>query len=53
MYDILGLYLPDLCTVFFFFCYQENYGKADQARVEKVKELYKALDLQVSLPAFS
>ncbi|KAL4618526.1 hypothetical protein ACB092_06G017100 [Castanea dentata] len=24
----------------------ENYGKADQARVEKVKELYKVLDLQ-------
>lgn len=38
---------------FLFFCYQENYGKADQARVEKVKELYKVLDLQVSLPACS
>lgn len=29
------------------FC-QENYGKADEACVEKVKELYKVLDLEVS-----
>lgn len=26
---------------------QENYGKADQACVAKVKELYKTLDLEV------
>lgn len=29
--------------------YQENYGKADEACVAKVKELYKVLDLQVPL----
>lgn len=46
-------YIYQTYVWFFFFGYQENYGKADQARVEKVKELYKALDLQVSLPAFS
>lgn len=31
------------------FCHQEVYGKADEACVAKVKELYKVLDLQVSL----
>lgn len=31
---------------------QENYGKADKDCVAKVKELYKALNLEVLFPAF-
>lgn len=34
-------------------CLQENYGKADKDCVAKVKELYKALNLEVILPTFN